>query len=183
RHAQRFSPPVSHLFRFHITELHLARIVQGNGCGLDLCEPRTQRQRQQSDEKDARLFYQLARTEAQLLTEPLHNFSPPRYSLLKATIGFTLAARVPIIQPHCLRYGRRLTPDITGPPRNTPRDHAKFASVHAFVRQQVWAETPARDYFNESRCLMARRRASSNEPFSTRIFTSRVDWCPGRSDV
>src|SRR5262245_36394317 len=75
-HAQSFSPLVGHLFRFHVTGLHLARIVQLNGCGLDLCKPSTQRRRQNSDQDKHGLFHQSPRTQAQASPKFLHSFSP-----------------------------------------------------------------------------------------------------------
>src|SRR5262245_2082760 len=73
--AQRFAPLVGHLFRFYIAGLQLVGIVQWNGCGLELCEPRTQRQRPNSDQDKHGLFHQPARTEARVSPKSMHNSS------------------------------------------------------------------------------------------------------------
>src|SRR5262249_49409716 len=94
-HAQRFSSLVDHLFHLHVPGLHLLEIVQCNSCGPDLCETSAWAYCHNSDQDEAQLFHQPARTESHVLPKFFHNSSLLclGYSPFKTIIGFTLAAR------------------------------------------------------------------------------------------
>src|SRR5262245_5311172 len=51
------------------------------------------------------------------------------------------------------------------------------------VRRHTFAGTFVRSYFNNSRCRIARCRASSSELCRMRIFTSNEARCPAERDV
>src|SRR5262245_13473569 len=174
-HTQRFSPLVGHLFRLHIAELHLARTVQWNGCGLDLCKPHTQRQRQSGGQDKHRLFHQLARMEAQVLPKSLHSFSPCRVwviRLSKRSSDLPWLPAAPVYNRPAARR-RRAAPR---PPQTSPGRSRS-------LQRATWTSPASTRTRRPSRCRRRRLPTSSlaPAPSSTRRTSARQAPCARRS--